>query len=69
MSNFSFYQQEARVLPWAPGSSRNFTGGWPHCVSPSGGLGTFSRAWLKDSCSIVLGLMDLGTKALKKKTV
>lgn len=52
--------------PRAPGSSRNFTGGWPHCVSPLGGLGTFSRAWFKDSRCAVLGLMDLGTKALKE---
>lgn len=66
-SNLGFYQPEARVSPRAPGSSRNFTGGWPHCVSPLGGLGTFSRAWFKDSCSAVLGLMDRGTKALKEE--
>lgn len=31
------------------------------------GLGAFSRAWLKDSCSTALGLMDLGTKTLKEE--
>lgn len=57
-----FYQQEAPSPSMGPKEQQE-----PHhCVSPMEGLSAFSRACLKDLRSMVLGLMEQGTKALKE---
>lgn len=65
-----FYQQEAPNASMGPPERQqglNGGSGLPHCVSPLEGLSTFSRVWLKDLCSKILGLMDQVTKALKEE--
>lgn len=57
-----FYQQEAPSPSMGPKEQQEPR----HCVSPMEGLSAFSRACLKDLRSMVLGLMEQGTKALKE---